>query len=184
MLTCLFKFPRFSSLILCLFFIAGCSSQASDAETAFKNKDYERARELWLTEAEAGDAVAQNALGTMYYMGLGVKRDYRKALKWFEMGAKQGYPSAQRNAGMMHEHGLGTRQDFATAYMWFFAADKQGNEAANHYINTLINKLTPNQMIKARRIAHQYIVDPTEDYQPEPGMIDGPPSVEDMRESG
>lgn len=184
MIRYLSKYLQLLGLMALLFLAAGCGNQESDPETAFKNKNYERARELWLTQAEDGYALAQNALGTIYYMGLGVERDYRRALKWFEMAAEQGHPGAQRNAGMMHEHGLGTPQDFATAYMWFYAADKQGNKDANHYINTLVNKLTPNQMIKARRMAHEFIIDPVRDYQPEPESRQGSPAVEDMREPG
>lgn len=181
---CQFDSLRLIGVIALLLLMTACNSQETDPETAFKNKNYERARELWLTQAEEGNAKAQNALGTIYYMGLGIERDYRRALKWFEMAAKQGHPGAQRNAGMMHEHGLGTPQSFPTAYMWFFAADKQGNRDANHYINTLVNKLTPNQMIQARRLAHEYIHDPVKDYKPEPDVTEGSPSVEDLREPG
>lgn len=164
--------------------MGGCTEKETDPAAAFKNKQYATAHKLWLPQAEQGDADAQNALGTIYYLGLGVERDYRKALKWFELAATQGHPRAQRNAGMMHEHGMGVPQDFFKAYVWLYAAHKQGNEAAQIYINSLVSKLTPNQQIKARRMAHEFIIDPVSDYRAEPKVHEGRPVLKDLRDSG
>lgn len=169
---------------LILFLLGGCNSRADDPRVAFENKQYELARELWLPMAEAGDAEAQNAIGTIYYLGLGVSRDDRRALKWFESAARLGHPGAQRNAGMMYQDGRGTGQDFLTAYMWFYAADKQGNKGADAYISNLVNKLTPNQQIKARRTAAQFIINPTDDFVPEREIPKANPRIENHRESG
>lgn len=181
------SFPVFRRLIivtLSLLSLGGCNSDAGDPRAAFENHDYERARQLWLPMAEAGDADAQNALGTIYYLGLGVRRNDSKALQWFEKAARQGHPGAQRNVGMMYVDGRGAEQDYLTAYMWFYAADKQGNTGADTYIDTLVNKLTPNQQIKARRTADQFIINPTKDYVPVPETPKANPRVEDFRESG
>lgn len=172
----------FYPFLYLLLLTSACSQGETDPVVAFQNKDYATARELWLPLAEQGDAQAQNALGTIYYLGLDVKRDYRQALEWFELAASQGHPGAQRNAGMMHEHGMGVPQDFLRAYVWFYAAQKQGNEAADHYIDSLAGKLTPNQQIKARRMAHEFIVDPASDYKAEPRIRNERPVVEDFRE--
>jgi len=170
---------------LCVLFLGGCKPQTGDARAAFERGNYERARELWLPAAEAGDAQAQNALGTLYYLGLGVRRDDDRALQWFEQAARQGHPGAQRNTGMMYMDGRGTRQDFVTAYMWFYAADKQGNKGADAYLGNLVNKLTPNQQIKARRDAAPFIVHPTADYVPEPiELPEANPRIQDHRETG
>lgn len=176
--------PRLLCLGLCLSLLYGCSGRAGDPQAAFENKQYDRARELWLPRAEAGDPVAQNAIGTLYYLGLGVKRDAEMALNWFEQAARQGYPGAQRNAGMMYRDGRGTGQDFVTAYMWFYAADKQGNDKADAYISSLANKLTPNQQILAKRRADQFIINPTADYRPVSDEPRTEPRLENMRESG
>ena len=174
---------RLVILSLVLSLLAGFSGETDDPRAAFENHDYERARELWLPLANAGDPQAQNALGTMYYMGLGLRRNDSKAVEWFEKAARQGHPGAQRNAGMMYLDGRGVEQDFLTAYMWFYAADKQGNDGADTYIETLASKLTPNQQIKARRTADKFIINPTEDYVPVPETPKARPRVEDYRES-
>ena len=54
----------------------------------FAAGDYAAA--YWLPLAEAGDATAQNYIGTHHYLGLGVKRNLRQATQWFEQSARAG----------------------------------------------------------------------------------------------
>ena len=56
--------------------------------------------------AEAGDAKAQNALGGMYYMGLGVPQDFAEARRWFEKAAAQGDPQARQVLDLLDKEGL------------------------------------------------------------------------------
>ena len=58
-------------------------------------------------QAEAGDAKAQNALGGMYYMGLGVPQDYAEARRWYGLAAAQGLAEAQLCLGLMCKEGQG-----------------------------------------------------------------------------
>ncbi len=169
-------------LIACLGLFISCSDTVTPRE-AFENQQYELAHELWLPRAQAGNAEAQNAIGTLYYLGLGVRRHYKTAFEWFDKAAHQGHPGAQRNLGMMYQDGRGTEQDYVKAYSWFYAANKQGNKGADAYIDNLANKLTPNQQIQAKRTADQYIVNPIDDYLPVPAIRKADPQVEDMRES-
>lgn len=164
------------------FLLVGCGA-SDDPQAAFEAGDYARAYELWLPRAEAGDAEAQNAVGTLHYLGLGRGRDYSKALEWFAQAARQGHPGAQRNLGMLYIDGRGVERDYVEAYSWFYAADKQGNAGADAYINSLANKLTPNQQMKARRMADRYIINPTADYVPELLPPKSEPRMEDMRSS-
>ena len=60
-----------------------------------------------LKDAEAGDPVLQNKLGTMYQDGTYVKQDYGKALYWYTQSAEQGYGPAQTNLAQMYESGEG-----------------------------------------------------------------------------
>lgn len=150
---------------------------------AFENQQYELAHELWLPGAQAGEPGAQNAIGTLYYLGLGVRRDNSKAFEWFDKAARQGHPGAQRNLGIMYQNGRGTEQDRNKAYTWFYAAEKQGNKGAAAYTDILANKLTPNQLDQAMRKADQYIVNPIDEYLPAPEIRAADPQVEDMREN-
>lgn len=140
--------------------------KTEDPRVAYEAGDYETAFALWQPAAETGDKEAQNALGTLYYLGLGRERDYHKALQWFEAAASQGHPGAQRNAAMIYLDGMGVPQDFYSAYVWLYASFHQGNESADRYIDSMVSKLTPNQQIKARADAQRYIVNPVDVEEP------------------
>lgn len=66
-----------------------------------------------ITLAEAGDAVAQNLVGTLTQFGVGVPPNPEAALGWYERAAAQGNPEAQLNLGSMYMDGIGTQQDFS-----------------------------------------------------------------------
>jgi len=68
-----------------------------DGLTAYKNKDYKKAMELYQKAADQGYAVAQLNLGFMYMMGNGVKKDRIKAYQLWTKAAKQGNTKAQGN---------------------------------------------------------------------------------------
>ncbi len=141
---------------LVAFMVAGCA-QDDDPLSAFEHGDYQTACQLWRPMAENGDVNAQNYLGMMYYLGLGVSRDYGKAVKWYTIAAMHGNANAQRNLGTMYHEGLGVPQDYLQAYAWYYASEKQGNRRAEIYIQSLTGKLTPNQQMKARALVQQYI---------------------------
>lgn len=174
------RLPLFPLVIVGL--LAACG-KSSDPQTAYEAGDYNRASELWLPLAESGDADAQNAIGTLYYLGQGYERNYLRAAEWFRKAAEQGNARAQRNLGMLYVDGRGVEQNYLLAYSWLYAADKQGNKSADAYINTMVNKLTPNQQIKARRMADQYIINPTADYVPTREVPQFEPQTEDLRDT-
>lgn len=72
------------------------------------------------------DANAQNELGLMYAMGVGVPQDYAEAVKWFRKAAEQGLAFAQYNLGLSYDSGKGVPQDYAKAAKWYRMAAKQG----------------------------------------------------------
>ena len=53
--------------------------------------------------AEAGDASAQNNLGTIYDNGQGVPEDDAEAVKWYRLAADQGLGEAQLNLGKANQ---------------------------------------------------------------------------------
>lgn len=55
-------------------------------------KEIKEAAELkeTMSEAELGDAEAQNNLGLAYEKGQGIKQDYKEAVSWFTKSADQG----------------------------------------------------------------------------------------------
>jgi TPR repeat protein len=77
--------------------------------------DYRTALQVWLGQAEAGDADAQNYVGEIYLKGLGTAPDYAKAAEWFGKSVAQGNKRAMINLGYIHEEGLGTPRDLTRA---------------------------------------------------------------------
>ena len=73
---------------------------------AFAQDEPPQATEELLREAaEQGDALAQAALGIMYYYGLEVPQDYAEAARWYRMAADQGDADAQLLLGIMYSEG-------------------------------------------------------------------------------
>ena len=66
---------------------------------------FAKARELWLIEAEKGDASAQDNLGIMYKNGQGVPQDDKEAVKWYRMAAEQEDARAQTTLGVRYFNG-------------------------------------------------------------------------------
>ena len=91
-------------------------------------------------EANQGVVEAQAALGSMYFLGQGVRQDYFKAAQWLEKAASQGVVEAQYLLGTMYAEGQGVRQDYAKAVEWLEKAANQGEDAAQYFLGQLYNK--------------------------------------------
>lgn len=100
-----------------------------------------------LTEkAKAGDPVAQNNLGVMYYTGEAVSKspsgqimnnDPELAAGWFFRAAEQGYADAQFNLGLMYVNGEGVPQDLIQAVELFQKAAEQGHVDAQNNLGAM-----------------------------------------------
>lgn len=82
---------------------------------AYDRANYQTALKVWLDQAMAGSAEAQNNVGEIYAKGLGTAPDYGMAFQWFKKAADQGYGRARINLGFLYEQGLGVNKDPATA---------------------------------------------------------------------
>jgi hypothetical protein len=82
---------------------------------SYDRANYQTALKVWLDQAMAGSAEAQNNVGEIYSKGLGTAPDYGMAFQWFKKAADQGYSRAKINLGYLYEQGLGVPQDQAMA---------------------------------------------------------------------
>ena len=82
---------------------------------AYDRANYQTALKVWLDQANAGSAEAQNNVGEIYSKGLGTEPDYGMAYQWFKKAADQGFNRAKINLGYLYEEGLGVTKDSATA---------------------------------------------------------------------
>lgn len=106
------------------------------ARQAYNQGDYKKARELWHSQAENGNAEAQAWLGSLYANGDGVDVDDTTALSWYVKAAEQGYPMAQANVGAMYFMGQGAEKDTDKAVKWLSAA--ADNDDANGLFNLAV----------------------------------------------
>jgi len=99
-----------------------------------------------LESAKAGDPIAQNGLGVMYYTGEAVSKtetgeildhDPELAAGWFYRSAEQGYADAQFNLGLMYVNGEGVEQDINHAVELFKKAADQGHVDAQNNLGAL-----------------------------------------------
>ncbi|MGE0385619.1 MAG: tetratricopeptide repeat protein [Gammaproteobacteria bacterium] len=131
--------------------LVACSASTGALE-AFERGDYAAAYAIWLPLARDGDPVAQNYLGVMHQLGLGVGRDPARAASWYLRAARAGNHDAQRNIGTLLYRGLGVAQDKVRAYGWYQYAARGGNRSADAFMLAMTDEVTPNQMAQARAL--------------------------------
>ncbi len=146
--------PGFAiSLVFLMFCIlTGCDRQNLSGVTLFKEGRYKEAHDALEIEARRGSAEAQNLLGISLQLGLSGGRDEIRAVEWFTRAALQRHSGAQVNLGVAYMNGSGIGQNKATAFGWFQLAADGGNARARAYLAVLTDKLTPNQMVRARKM--------------------------------
>ena len=118
----------------------GTQSAAADWETgqtAFERGDIAAAIEAWMPLADAGDARAQAAIGSLYIHGNGVAVDYAEALRWTRRAAEQGDVTGQFNMGTIYAGGLGVERDYGQAAEWFARAAEQDDAASRFNLGVL-----------------------------------------------
>ena len=107
------------------------SAEIEHARDLMEANKFEAAyHELW-PAARSGNADAEELIGIMYAMGLGVEQDYQRAFDWYLRSAMKGHPGAQSGVGWYYELGLGMpEKDLVRAYMWYVLSAIGGDPEA------------------------------------------------------
>ena len=114
---------------------AAQAQEDSDPGTdAFNSGDYAGAMTAWQAKADQGDPEAMTNVGTLYNLGLGVKRDFGKAAEWYEKAAQLGFVLAQFNLANLYYNGQGVSRDLKQAARWYTAAAQGGHAKAQLYL--------------------------------------------------
>ena len=109
-------------------------------EDAGISQDFEKARELFLTEAEADNPLALYDLGRMSADGLGCEADVDEAYRWYEKalavfhGAEEekAWKYTEYRIGKMYAAGLGTEQDYLQAADWLTPSEDENYKYAQY----------------------------------------------------
>ena len=109
--------------------------------------------------ARSGNADAEELIGVMYAMGLGVQRDDIRAFDWYLRSAMKGHPGAQSGVGWYYEVGRGMpAPDLVRAYMWYTLSAIGGDPDAAISLEEVVKKMTPEEIDKAHILVADYKV--------------------------
>ena len=86
---------------------------------AYKNKDFQKAHDIWVEEAKLKNDQAMANLGLMYLKGEGVTKDYTKAKEWFEQSSAYDNDSANFNLALMYQTKIGVEENIPKAVDYF-----------------------------------------------------------------
>jgi hypothetical protein len=90
--------------------------------------------------AENGDPLAQNHLGHIYLLGIGVEEDYPQALHYYQLSAAQGNAIANNNLGYIYLNGKGVEQDEQQAIHYYTLSAEQGYAPSRRILGLLYYK--------------------------------------------
>ncbi len=110
-----------------------------------------------LPAAQSGNADAEELIGVMHAMGLGVPRDDERAFEWYLRSALRGHPGAQSGVGWYYEIGRGMpAPDLVRGYMWYVLSAIGGDPDAAISQEEIIKKMTPEQIRRAHILVDDY----------------------------
>ena len=112
-------------------FLQGDEKQTSNsahysAMLAITNHDYQKALQLLLPDAKAGNLHAMTLIAVIYRDCSSRKSDHEMAFQWLQEASRRGYPLADLNLGIMYQDGIGIEQNFESAAECFYRAASAG----------------------------------------------------------
>lgn len=121
--------------------------------------DYARAMAEFLPAARSGNADAEELIGVLYAMGLGVPRDDVRAFEWYLRASLKGHPGAQSGLGWYYEVGRGiAAPDLVRAYLWYGLSSIGGDVDAPASMEDVRRKMTENEIAMAQVLIEDYRV--------------------------
>ena len=148
-------------LFRCVFFHLSFHALADleKARDLMEANQFEQAMEELIPAARSGNAEAEELIGVMYAMGLGVERDEIRAFDWYLRSAMKGHPGAQSGVGWYYEVGIGMpAPDLVRAYAWYVLSAIGGDPDAAISQEEVVKKMTNEQIEKAHLLIDDYRV--------------------------
>ncbi len=143
--------------LFCLAALGPVSAGVREGKDHMEAGRFEAAFAELLPAAQSGNAEAEELVGVMYAMGLGVPRDDRRAFDWYLRSAMKGHPGAQSGVGWYYEVGRGLpAPDLVRAYAWYVLSAIGGDVDAEISQEEVIKKMTPDQIGAAQDLIHDY----------------------------
>lgn len=118
---------------------------------------FEEAMEVFRVFARSGNADAEELIGVMYALGLGVERDDERAFEWYLRASMKGHPGAQSGLGWYYEVGRGIpAPDLVRAYLWYGLSAIGGDPDAVISLEELTPRMTPEERARAEVLIDDY----------------------------
>ena len=129
------------------------------ARDLMEDNNFKEAMLKLIPAARSGNADAEELIGVMYAMGLGVERDDIRAFEWYLRSAMKGHPGAQSGVGWYYEIGRGMpAPDLIRAYMWYVLSAIGGDPDAAISQEEVVKKMSSEQIEKAHILIDDYKV--------------------------
>ncbi|WP_245853338.1 tetratricopeptide repeat protein [Maliponia aquimaris] len=117
------------------------------------------AMEQFRVLARSGNADAEELIGVMYALGLGVEKNDERAFEWYLRAAMKGHPGAQSGIGWYYETGRGlTAPDLVRAYLWYALSAIGGDVDAPDSLAELTPRMSREQRVRAQVLVDDYRV--------------------------
>ena len=144
-------------LFILLFIPSIVFAEIENARDLMEQGKFKEAMEELIPAARSGNADAEELIGIMYAMGLGVERDDVRAFEWYLRSSMKGHPGAQSGVGWYYEIGRGLpAPDLVRAYTWYVLSAIGGDPDAAISQEEVIKKMTPEQIEKAHILINDY----------------------------
>ena len=154
-----YKFFRFLFAILFYSMAFIAKADIEKARDLMEDNNFKEAMLELIPAARSGNADAEELIGVMYAMGLGVVRDDIRAFEWYLRSAMKGHPGAQSGVGWYYEIGRGMpAPDLIRAYMWYVLSAIGGDPDAAISQEEVVKKMSPEQIEKAHILIDDYKV--------------------------
>ncbi|WP_108782479.1 tetratricopeptide repeat protein [Pontivivens insulae] len=140
-----------------MLFTPAAQADVEHARDLMEEGRFEEAMAEFLPAARSGNADAEEWIGIMYAMGLGVERDDVRAFDWYLRSAMKGHPGAQSGVGWYYEIGRGMPEpDLVRAYMWYVLSAIGGDPDAAISLEEVVKKMTREQIDQALVMVEDY----------------------------
>ncbi len=142
-----------------LVFSAPLAAEIEKARDLMEEGKFTEAYEQLKPAARSGNADAEELIGVMYAMGLGVERDDIRAFDWYLRASLKGHPGAQSGIGWYYEVGRGMpAPDLVRAYTWYVLSAIGGDPDAAISQEEVVKKMTKEQINQAHILIEDYRV--------------------------
>lgn len=146
------------AFILCLW-ASTATAEMEVARDLMEAGRFEEARAMFEVFARSGNAEAEELIGVMYALGLGVAQDDVRAFDWYLRASLKGHAGAQSGLGWYYELGRGLPgPDLVRAYLWYALSAIGGDVDAPDSLEEITPKLTKAQRRQAETLINDYRV--------------------------